>query len=210
MLNNEDVLADYEWGFAVKMGRGFTLIELLVAVPAIAATLLRGATARVTRFTLIELLVVIAIIAILAGMLLPALSQAREKARRISCMANLKQIGLSLRIYATENREYYPNRSGRSGLELLRLNGYLEQVKVFSCPSTPDIVPDNNDLGISSVSYQYACLLKEGTSSDSGMALDRNDNHTKYGNILFSDGHTEGFAGMNWSSGHVGNSFFTW
>ena len=135
--------------------RAFTLIELL-AVPAVA--LWRRQVQRA--FTLIELLVVIAIIGILASMLLPALSMARESGRKTLCINNLKQMGLSYSFYINDYRFYPPTNLGvgnapRFWHEFLEPYGVkdvkTDERSIAFCPKTKFAASDWNP-GYSTVS----------------------------------------------------------
>ncbi|MGR3303552.1 MAG: type II secretion system protein [Candidatus Scalindua sp.] len=167
-------------------------------------------------FTLIELLVVIAIIGILAGILLPVLSRARESARKTQCMSNIKQIGMGLIMYANENNESFPSSTAGSNTAMASLNllydTYISDNKVFNCPSDTTVTAATNagmsvstsggseSFGKDECSYGYDWLHTQADDADVAIAADRppsdttksSDNHNARGqNVVYVDGHVE-------------------
>lgn len=148
-------------------------------------------------FTLIELLVVISIIAVLAAILFPVFSRARENARRTSCLNNAKQIGLGAMMYAQDYdghlmssflsnsdgiREFvYPNgNTSTVGTWYLQLHPYVKSWQVYNCPSADDDLKYSETSGrgfawsAAGFAYSYKDTKPQGplfNSSNNGVAL---------------------------------------
>jgi prepilin-type N-terminal cleavage/methylation domain-containing protein/prepilin-type processing-associated H-X9-DG protein len=152
-------------------------------------------------FTLIELLVVVAIIAVLAGILMPALASAKEKTRRAMCVSNLAHIGLALRCYADDSDEYFPDGNNALGLDKLLGLGVIKSTREFVCPSTKTDPAMDGTLLDPQLDYIYkAGFTGKNCNADTGFAADRisTPNHHLYGNVLYGDGHVQGYRTHDW------------
>lgn len=131
-------------------------------------------------FTLIELLVVIAIIAILAAILFPVFAQVREKARSISCLSNLKQIGLGVTQYEQDYDEKGPNGAdpyGRCSGWAHLIYPYVKSVQVYRCPDDSGSDQGTSSYGINANLGHYQGSNAQGSAT--GISLSEYNSPSK-------------------------------